>query len=227
MRGWWMGVSAMALVGCASASPATGGDQTVVVKTTAAERATLDRARARLSAAEAQRGAAGAAIAESQRFLASAANEVQLAARKLVLARAAVRDGTPTASQAILGEAAAQKVYAAALAKRDYAWWMVDDRRARFDEAEAERRLARADLDAVELDIAQRAHRAGGMSATAILDEQKRAADELAGARARTQARAGQVAEARDAWEAAQRQSDVAAREVERYEGERQRETKP
>lgn len=227
MRAWWMGLAALGLWGCASAPPPASPDEAVLVKSTAAERATLERARTRLSAAEKERAAASAAIAEAQRFLGSASHELQLATRKLTLARAALQEGGPPPSAALLGQAAAEKAYVAALAQRDYAWWLVDERRARFDEAEAERRLARADLDAVELDIAGRAHRAGGRSAGAIREEQRAAADELAAARARTQQRAGQVAEARDAWRAQQRQSDVAAREVERYEGQRQREQRP
>ena len=229
MRTWWMGLVAAGglFAACAPTKTAATGGEAVVVSMTPAERATLDRARQRVAAAETRRAEAGAAIAEAQRFLANAANEAQFAARSLVLARAAVRDGTPTAGQALLAGAAAEKVYAAALAKRDYAWWLVDDRRARFDEAEAERRLARADLDAAELDIAQRAHHAGGLSANAILDEQQTAARQLADARTRTQQRAGQVAEARDAWEALQRQSDTAARDVQRYEQQPEREPRP
>ena len=227
MRAGWMGLAALALWGCASAPPPASPDEAVLVKSTAAERAAVERERARLTAAEKERAEASAAIAEAQRFLGTASNELQFATRRLTLARAALRDGGPTPSAALLGEAAAEKAYGAAMAKRDYAWWMVDERRARFDEAEAERRLARADLDAVELDIAGRAHRAGGLSAGAIREEQRTAADALAAARARTQQRAGQVAEARDAWQVQQRQSDVAAREVERYEGQRQREQRP
>lgn len=227
MRASWMGVAALGLWGCASAPPPATPDEPVLVKSTAAERATLELARTRLSATEKRRAEASAAIAEAQRFLGTASNELQFAARRLTLARAALHDGGATPSATLLGQAAAEKAYAAALAKRDYAWWMVDDRRARFDEAEAERRLARAELDAVELDIGGHAHRAGGLSAGAIREEQRSAADELAAARARTQQRAGQVAEARDAWQAQQRQSDVAAREVERYEGQRQRGQRP
>ncbi|HEX6837497.1 MAG TPA: hypothetical protein VF334_13045 [Polyangia bacterium] len=228
MRAWWLGVAAAGgLIACAPTKPAATGGEAVVVSVTPAERVTLDRARQRLAAAETRRAEAGTAIAESQRFLANAANEAQFAARSLAQARAAVLDGTPTAGQALLAGAAADKAYAAALAKRDYAWWLVDDRRARFDEAEAERRLARADLDAAELDIAQRAHRAAGLSATAILDEQQTAARQLAAARTRTQQRAGQVAESRDAWEALQRQSDTAARDVQRYEQQPEREQRP
>ena len=196
-------VVALALGGCAGMREQRVSDQ-ALARATAADRQEIRAQQRRVSVAESNAAAARAGLDDALKFQDLAQRNVDAAKASLDAARSGRSLGQQARNVELIraassNEAVARRKLAAARAMDSYATQLTALRQARLDEAEAEANLARANVEATRLAVAER-HGQPSDKAAAIRTRQDQAAERLADARLRVQEQATQAQALRDLW---------------------------